>query len=96
MNKMSNWRDPTREDLGPQESTRGSISQRELSRKQSSGRRGSSSNSTPTLLLAALILLNIFLSSYLVIRLFTIGEKLDFLQQQLHQSQQGLYPSGGR
>lgn len=82
---MSNWRDPTEEDLGPQESTRGSILNRKTSRKQLLSQKNLSPNITPTLLLIALICLNIFLSFYLVIKIFTIGERLNFIQQQTYQ-----------
>ncbi|NJL35454.1 MAG: hypothetical protein HC899_00935 [Leptolyngbyaceae cyanobacterium SM1_4_3] len=82
---MSNWRDPTENDLGPQELTRGSISKRESSRKQLPGGKNSNPNTTSSLFPLVLLLLNTFLSCYLVIGLSSTGGKLEFVQYQLQQ-----------
>jgi cell division protein FtsL len=81
---MSNWRDPTEGDLGPQESNRDSKSRSKPDEKQSFNKGNTFPKGVNVLLITALIFLNIFL----VIKLFFIEQRLYIVQQQVDQLQQ--------
>ncbi|MBW4677322.1 MAG: hypothetical protein KME52_25975 [Desmonostoc geniculatum HA4340-LM1] len=81
---MSNWRDPTEGDLGPQESNRDSKLRSKPDEKQSLNKENTSPKGVNVLLITALIFLNIFL----VIKIFFLEERLYLVQQQVDQLQQ--------